>query len=131
MEVIMKQEQSPLTMKEILHPGHGPVHDAEFPHAPEEWSRQQALEYAARENLDVSDAHWEVIRAIQEFYQRHDEYHINKRALIDALEERFHQQGGMKYLYTLLPGGPLAMGCHLAGLEPPAGATDKGFGSVA
>lgn len=127
----MREEQAPQTMKEILHPGHGPVYDAAFPHAPEEWSRQQALEYAAQENIEVSDAHWEVIRAIQEFYQRHDKYHINKRTLVDALEEKFHPQGGMKYLYTLLPGGPLAMGCRLAGLTPPAGATDKGFGSVA
>jgi tRNA 2-thiouridine synthesizing protein E len=37
----------------------------------------------------------------------------------------------MKYLYTLLPGGPIAQGCRLAGLKPPAGAVDQGFGSVA
>ncbi|MGB5339763.1 MAG: sulfite reductase, partial [Gammaproteobacteria bacterium] len=36
----------------------------------------------------------------------------------------------LKYLYTLLPGGPVAQGCRLAGLEPPAGSQDAGFGSV-
>lgn len=127
----MREEQAPQSMKEILHPGHGPEFDAAFPYAPEEWNKKQAIEYAAQAKLELSDAHWDVVRAIQEFYNRHDQYHINKRALIDALEERFHQQGGMKYLYSLLPGGPLAMGCRLAGLNPPAGATDKGFGSVA
>jgi tRNA 2-thiouridine synthesizing protein E len=36
----------------------------------------------------------------------------------------------MKFLYKLLPGGPVSQGCRLAGLEPPAGSTDPGFGSV-
>jgi tRNA 2-thiouridine synthesizing protein E len=31
----------------------------------------------------------------------------------------------------LFPGGPLAQGCRLAGLEPPAGAFDPSYGSVA
>jgi tRNA 2-thiouridine synthesizing protein E len=53
------------------------------------------------------------------------------RELQDALEEKFHHKGGMKYLFTLFPGGPVAQGCRLAGLKAPAGATDRGFGSVA
>jgi hypothetical protein len=48
-----------------------------------------------------------------------------------ALDERFHHKGGMRYLYQLLPGGPVAQECRLAGLKAPAGAVDKGFGSVA
>ena len=32
---------------------------------------------------------------------------------------------------TLFPGGPVAQGCRLAGLKAPAGAVDRGFGSVA
>jgi len=34
------------------------------------------------------------------------------------------------YLYELFPEGTLAQGCRLAGLEPPAGAQDKGMGSA-
>jgi len=37
----------------------------------------------------------------------------------------------MIYLYQIIPGGPVAEGCRLAGLSVPAGAVDKSFGSVA
>jgi tRNA 2-thiouridine synthesizing protein E len=55
---------------------------------------------------------------------------INKRELHDALEEKFHIQGGLRYLYRIFPGGPVAQGCRLAGLKVPEGAIDKAFGSV-
>jgi tRNA 2-thiouridine synthesizing protein E len=71
------------------------------------------------------------VRALQEYYARRAAEAINLRELHDALEERFHRQGGLKYLYQLFPGGPVAQGCRLAGLKAPAGAADKGFGSVA
>ena len=68
--------------------------------------------------------------ALQDYYVRHGPKRINIRELHDALEERFYHKGGIKYLYLLFPGGPVAQGCRIAGLVPPAGAADKGFGSV-
>jgi tRNA 2-thiouridine synthesizing protein E len=115
-------------MNEVLHPGHSK--DSEFPHAAEDWSREQAANVAREEGIELDDVHWQVIRALQEFYAKNDEHHINKRELHDALDEKFHPRGGMKFLYKVLPGGPVAQGCRLAGLAPPSGATDKGFGSV-
>jgi len=46
------------------------------------------------------------------------------------LNEKFHTRGGLKFLYTLFPGGPVAQGCRLAGISAPPGSTDQGFGSV-
>lgn len=105
--------------------------DPEFPHAPEEWTQQDARDIARKEGLKLTDEHWEVIRALQSYFAQHEEGHINLRDLHDALDERFHQHGGIKHLYLLLPGGPVAQGCRLAGLEAPFLATDKSFGSVA
>lgn len=101
-----------------------------FPHAPSGWSQQSATEVAASEGITAGADHWEAVRALQEYYDRHDEPTINTRELHDAMEEHFHTQGGMKFLYKLFPGGPVSQGCRLAGLEPPAGSTDPGFGSV-
>jgi len=103
----------------------------DFRFAPLSWSPDKARAIAQQERLVLGDEHWELVRSLQEFYARHHNVAINMRELQDALEEKFHHKGGMKYLFTLLPGGPVAQGCRLAGLTAPAGAVDRGFGSVA
>jgi tRNA 2-thiouridine synthesizing protein E len=105
--------------------------DPQFPHAPHGWSQAGARQRAAEESLPLTDMHWEVVRALQEYYARHTNGSISLRELHDALDERFHERGGLKYLYRILPGGPVAQGCRLAGLHAPAGAQDASFGSVA
>ena len=105
--------------------------DPEFPHAPEGWTPAAAVETARQEGLELGEDHWEALRALQEYYARHEATTVNLRELHDALDEKFHRQGGIKHLYQLFPGGPVAQGCRIAGLKVPAGAIDKGFGSVA
>jgi tRNA 2-thiouridine synthesizing protein E len=102
-----------------------------FPYAPAGWTPEIALNTARDEGLAPGDEHWEVVRALQEYFARHaEEPMIHQRELHDALEELFHRRGGMRYLYSLFPKGPVAQGCRLAGLQAPAGSVDKGFGSV-
>jgi tRNA 2-thiouridine synthesizing protein E len=106
--------------------------DPEFPHAPDEWTRQDALDVARDEGFEMTSEHWELVRALQSYYANHeDAARINQRDLHDALDERFHAQGGIKHLYEIFPGGPIAQGCRLAGLKAPFMATDRSFGSVA
>lgn len=105
--------------------------DPDFPHAPIGWSKQEAMDVAQQENINLTVEHWQVVRAMQEFYSRHDGPTVNMRELHDALDEHFHAVGGIKHLYQLFPAGPIAQSCRLAGLKAPAIATDRSFGSVA
>jgi len=107
--------------------------DPEFPHAPPDWTRKMGEQVAREEELKLTDEHWQVVRALQEFFARHEEESlpINLRELHDALDEAFHPQGGIRHLYLLFPGGPIAQGCRVAGLQAPFTATDLSFGSVA
>ena len=116
---------------EIRAGGNSAAPDPAFPHAPEGWTRARALQSAKQEGLELGDGHWTALRALQEYFARHEPTAINLRELHDALDEKFHPQGGIRHLYLLFPGGPVAQGCRLAGLKAPAGATDRGFGSVA
>ena len=100
-----------------------------FPKAPSNWSVSVAETVAKEDGLELTEDHWQLIRALQEYYNKAERPHL--REIKDALEESFHSKGGMKYLYEIIPGGPVAQGCRLAGLDVPAGAVDKSFGSVA
>lgn len=109
-----------------------PVTDPDFPHAPLDWTQDVAMKIAREEGLELAEDHWEAIRALQKYHALHeDSAVINLRELHDALDEHFHPKGGIKHLYTLFPGGPIAQGCRLAGLKAPFMTTDSGFGSVA
>lgn len=87
--------------------------------------------FATSDGLMLSLDHVETVYAIREYYAHHEAQAINLRMLNDALDEKFHHKGGLKFLYALFPDGPVTQGCQIAGLTPPAGSTDKGFGSVA
>ncbi len=116
------------TMHEVLHPRAEWSRDPTFPHAPEQWSPAEGHHTARRLGRRMTEDHWELVRALQAYFASHSEIQIRK--LYDALEERFHHSGGMRYLYTLFPGGPLAEGCQIAGLPPPPGSVNRSFGSV-
>ena len=102
----------------------------DFPNAPMDWTPEDAKKIAAEESLTLIDDHWDVIRALQEYCSRNEDEEFNGREVHDALDEKFHSKGGIKYLYQILPQGPVAQGSRLAGLKAPAIAVDLGFGSV-
>ncbi len=116
------------SMSQVMNPGLAAKKDPNFPHAPEDWSKANAEQTAQDEGVNLTDDHWETVRALQSYFAKVSS--PNVRELHDALDEKFHAQGGIKYLYGILPGGPVAQGCRIAGLTPPAGATSSSFGSV-
>ena len=85
--------------------GNDPQPDPRFPHAPAQWSPEEATRAAGDEGLELGEDHLEALRALQEYYARRPEHAVNLRELHDALDEKFHGQGGIKYLYQLFPGG--------------------------
>jgi tRNA 2-thiouridine synthesizing protein E len=116
--------------QDFIRPGHEIAPIPDYPHAPSDWTPSDAIELAATQDLTLTADHWRVIQALQDFYARQEDPAINMRELHDALDETFHHEGGIRYLYTLFPNGPVAQGCLLAGLTPPSGAQDQGFGSA-
>jgi tRNA 2-thiouridine synthesizing protein E len=100
-----------------------------FPHSPDDWSLEKAVELAEAEGITLTEEHVKVLFDLHEYFFHH-EGRVNLRDLHDALDEEFHIDGGIKHLYQLFPGGPIAQGCRLAGLEVPAYAVDNNFGTV-
>ena len=101
-----------------------------FPNAPHNWSPSDAENSAQKLGIVLNSDVWDSINSLQSYFSTHDKNKLNRREITDALEEKFHSKGGMKFLYKLLPNGPVSQGCELAGIENPAGNTDPSFGSV-
>ena len=76
---------------------------------------------AAAENITLTDAHWEVVNFLRDYY---NEYQIAPavRVLTKAIGKQLGpEKGNSKYLYELFPYGPAKQACKIAGLPKPTG----------
>ncbi len=86
-----------------------------------EWDQDVAKALAASDDAELTDAHWEVINFLREYYE---EYQIAPavRVLTKAIGKRLgKEKGNSKYLYELFPYGPAKQACKYAGLPKPTG----------
>ncbi len=86
-----------------------------------DWSPEVADHMAKEDNCDLTDAHWEVINFLREYYE---EYQIAPavRVLTKAIGKKLGaDKGNSKYLYELFPYGPAKQACKYAGLPKPTG----------
>ena len=86
-----------------------------------EWNPDLGQALAATDDCELTDAHWEVINFLREYYE---EYQIAPavRVLTKAIGKRLGKdKGNSKYLYELFPYGPAKQACKYAGLPKPTG----------
>lgn len=86
----------------------------------EDWSASLAIVIADKEGITLSEAHWEIIYFVREFYQ---EYKTSPaiRMLVKALSQKFGaEKGNSRYLQRLFPEGPAKQATKIAGLPKPA-----------
>ncbi|WP_044555865.1 TusE/DsrC/DsvC family sulfur relay protein [Shewanella piezotolerans] len=85
-----------------------------------DWSPELALIIAKEEEIELTDAHWEVINFVRNFYL---EFKTSPaiRVLVKAIGQSLGaDKGNSKYLYTLFPVGPAKQATKIAGLPKPA-----------
>ena len=84
-----------------------------------EWTEDIAYQLAAVEGLELTLAHWEILKFIQNFYQEY-EYLPNARVFGKAIKSELGaDKGNSRYLLKLFPEGPLKYACKIAGLPKP------------
>lgn len=84
-----------------------------------EWSEQVAGQLAQRDNIRLTEQHWEIILFIRAYYEQYQ--HLpNMRSFTKAIANTLGQdKGNSRYLHRLFPDGPLKLACKLAGLPKP------------
>ena len=85
----------------------------------EDWNEEVAITIAREEDIELSDAHWEVIWLLREFYANFDLSPAN-RILVKAVKEELGEaKGNSIYLLQLFPGSPAKIASKIAGLPKP------------
>ena len=85
-----------------------------------QWNQDVALAIAEKENLQLTEAHWEVIHFVRDFYK---EYKTSPaiRMLVKTMAQKLGEdKGNSRYLQRLFPDGPTKQATKLAGLPKPA-----------
>lgn len=85
-----------------------------------QWQPEMAPLLAQQENIVLTDAHWEVVNFVRDFYQ---EFNTSPaiRVLVKAIGQKLGEdKGNSKYLYKLFPKGPAKQATKIAGLPKPA-----------
>jgi tRNA 2-thiouridine synthesizing protein E len=85
----------------------------------DDWNEDVARRLAAEEDLQLGDAHWELITLIRAFYAA---YHVSPamRVLVKQVRERLGEdKGSSRYLMAQFPGSPAKRLARIAGLPRP------------
>lgn len=86
---------------------------------PADWSEALAQHIAAEESITMSEAHWEVVHFVREFYLTYNTSPA-VRMLVKAMAQKFgEEKGNSRYLFRLFPDGPAKQATKIAGLPKP------------
>lgn len=84
-----------------------------------DWNEEVAAQLAAAEGLSLSDAHWEVIALLREYYREFDASPAMRPLVKYCALKLGADKGRSIYLMSLFPGSPAKIGSKIAGLPKP------------
>jgi tRNA 2-thiouridine synthesizing protein E len=85
----------------------------------DDWSPEVANDIAMKEGIALSEAHWEVLNALRDFYHEFD-LSPAMRPLTRYLKANLGPDKATSiYLLTLFPGSPAKIAAKIAGLPRP------------
>lgn len=79
---------------------------------PSQWSEEIAIELATKENIELTDKHFEVLHFLRDKYNEGVALSIRKVGKSGIVN--------IKEFYKLFPGGPLKISSKIAGIPKPA-----------
>ncbi|MEC7582073.1 MAG: TusE/DsrC/DsvC family sulfur relay protein [Pseudomonadota bacterium] len=83
------------------------------------WNESVAVELASRENIELTEAHWEIIRLIRKFYQRFQIAPASRALISYVRKELGSDKGRSVYVMRLFGGSAAKTVAKIAGLPKP------------
>jgi tRNA 2-thiouridine synthesizing protein E len=87
----------------------------------QEWSEGIATHMAKEDGLELTEAHWEVIKFLRDYFEKFQIAPMIKILTKELKKKYGKEKGNTKYLYELYPAGPAKQACRYAGLPKPTG----------
>ena len=87
----------------------------------DDWTKGLAEQMATQDGITLSEAHWEVINFLRDYYQKYQIAPMIKILVKEIAKVMGPEKGNTKYLYELYPAGPAKQACRYAGLPKPTG----------
>jgi tRNA 2-thiouridine synthesizing protein E len=87
----------------------------------DDWNKELAGHIATLEEIDMTEAHWEVVNFLRDYYAKYQIAPMIKILVKEIGKVMGPEKGNTKYLYELYPGGPAKQACKIAGLPKPTG----------
>jgi len=87
----------------------------------EQWNKDIATFMSKGDGQDLSDAHWEIINFLRDYYKKYQIAPMIKILVKEIGKVMGPEKGNTKYLYELFPDGPAKQACRYAGLPKPTG----------
>lgn len=84
------------------------------------WNTEAATAIASEDGIELTDAHWEIIDFLRDFYREYEISPPSNRLFVKAVKDRFGEDiGNSIHLMQLFPGTPAKTACRIAGLPRP------------
>ena len=85
----------------------------------QDWTPAVAEQIAASEGISLSEAHWELITLLRDFYAEFDASPAMRPLVKYCAAKLGPDKGKSIYLMSLFPGSPAKIGSKIAGLPKP------------
>ncbi|MCK5139802.1 MAG: TusE/DsrC/DsvC family sulfur relay protein, partial [Thermodesulfovibrionia bacterium] len=80
----------------------------------QEWTEGIAGEMAKQDGLDLTEAHWDVIKFLRSYFEKYQIAPMIKILTKEIGKKMGPEKGNTKYLYELYPAGPAKQACRYA-----------------
>jgi len=94
------------------------------------FNKQEVEERAKKLGINLTDEHWEAINFVKNFYDYHEDEELQVKDYNNAFKGKYANLGGLKYLYSLFPDGPINTMTQLAGIPDVKNTQNPSMGSV-
>ena len=86
---------------------------------PADWSEAVALEIAKKENIELTDDVWEVVRFVREHFEVNQCIPEHRKLLQELRKRHGKAKATRKYVYDMFPYGYGQQACKIAGMRVP------------